>query len=296
VFAQPMHVRVAQTLAFENAGTTDRLFASDGDQGAIYVYPEHGSNQKPYRHFGAFSSPTSLATDSSGDLYVPDWGQGAYDGRVFVIAPGQKSPFLTLDDTGALPSDLAVDAAGTVYVANGYDQRGCGDGDVRVYVKGATTAAYTICDAAMSQPYSQVNGVAVDVKGDVFVTWENGSYTGGLVREFTPGPGFTGRWLPPKFKNPYAVAIDCAGDVIVSDVGAPAVEVFSPGARRLKYAFARTGDPLHVAFDKSEKYLFVANAIANQIDQYDFATGTLVNAIAFPGAQLDGVAVSPKAP
>jgi len=62
------------------------------------------------------------------------------------------------------------------------------------------------------------------------------------------------------------------------------------------HAFARTADPLHVAFDATEKHLFVADAIANQIDEYDYATGTLVNAIAFPRAQLDGVAISPKAP
>jgi DNA-binding beta-propeller fold protein YncE len=297
VVAEPAQNRAVQALPFESVGAAGRIYASDGDKGAIYVFSEDGSNQQPIGHFGSFSSPISIATDTVGNIYVPDWGQTSYDGRVFVMAPGKATPFLTLDDKGALPNDLAVDAAGTVYVANGYDQLGCGSaGDVRVYLKGATKSAYTICDSAIGQPYSQVNGVAVDTKGDVYVTWENGSYTGGLVREFTPGPQFVGHFLPPTFKWPSAVAIDSKNDVVVSDVSAPAVEVFSPGGKRLKYSFARTGDPLHVVFDQTEKYLFVADAIANRIDEYDYATGTLVNAIAFPGYQLDGVAVFPKAP
>jgi hypothetical protein len=295
-FAEPAQSRTALALPIGTARVAGRLYASDGDHGSIYVFKERGANQKPIRQFGAFSSPISIATDAVGNVYVPDWGQGSYDGHVYVIAPGQSAPFLTLDDTGALPSDLAIDAAGTVYVANGYDQHGCGAGDVRVYPKGSTTAAYTICDSAIAQPYSQVNGVALDTKGDVFVTWLNGSYTRGRVREFTPGPHFTGRFLPPTFKYPSAVAIDSANDVVVSDVRAPAVEVFTPGAKRLKYTFARTGDPLHVAFDASQEHLFVADAIANQIDEYAYATGTLVNTIGFPGSQLDGVAVTPKAP
>ena len=296
VFTEPAQSQSLQALTYVNAGIVGRLYASDGDQGLIYVFGEPVSKANPIRHFGPFSSPISIATDAVGNVYVPDWGNSPYDGHVYVTAPGRNTPFLTLDDSGALPSDLAVDAAGTVYVANGYDQQGCGAGDVRVYPKGATTAAYTICDSAIGQPYSQVNGVAVDSKGDVFVTWENGSYTGGLVHEFTPGPHFTGHFLPPKFKYPSAIAIDSANNIVVSDVEAPAVEVFSPGAKRLKYSFARTGDPLHVAFDATQAHLFVADAIANQIGEYEYATGTLVNSIAFPGAQLDGVAVSPKAP
>jgi DNA-binding beta-propeller fold protein YncE len=296
VVAAPLQSRGTQALPFEGARIAGRLYASDGDRGAMYVFGA-GSGHKLIRQFGQFSSPTSIATDASGNLYVQDWGQGSYDGHVYVIAPGKSTPFLTLDDTGALPSDIAIDAAGTVYVANGYDQQSCGSsGDVRVYTRGATKAAYTICDSGIGQPYSQVNGVAVDTKGDVFVTWENAQNTGGRVREFSPGPNYKGRFLPPTFGYPSAVAIDSANDLVVSDVRLPGVEVFSRGGKTLKYSFARTGDPLHVAFDASGEHLFVADALANQIGEYEYATGVLVHTIAFPGSQLDGVAISPKGP
>lgn len=284
-----LHGPAAQRAAF--AG---RIYASDGDRGSIYVF--RLDSDKLVRTFGPFSSPTSLATDASGNVYVPDWGQGSYDGHVYVTAPGAGKPFLTLDDTGALPADVAVGIAGTVYVANGYDERGCGSaGDVRVYAKGATEASYTICDSAIGQPYSQLNGVAVDPRGDVYVTWENGQETGGRVREFTPGPHFSGHFLPPAFKYPSGVAIDAANDVIVSDAEAPSVQVFTPGGLKLKNSFAQTGDPLHIVFDAGEQHLFVADALANHIDEYDYPAGTLVNTIAFPGSQLDGIAISPKA-
>ncbi|MEO9171068.1 MAG: hypothetical protein ABI282_09745 [Candidatus Baltobacteraceae bacterium] len=181
-----------------------------------------------------------------------------------------------------------------MYVANGYDQHGCGGGgDVRVFAKGATSAEYTICDTVLGQNYSQVNGVALDTAGNVFVTWESNTGRVGRVREFTGGRNFKGHFLPPVFKYPYAVAIDSAGNVVVSDVRAPAVEVFAPGAKTPKYTFAQTGDPLHIAFDASGKHLFVADAIANEIDEYAYPAGTIVNTINFPGSQLDGIAVSP---
>jgi len=276
-----------------------RVYASDGDAGAVYVFPESGTHQQPLRHFGSFNSPTSLAIDGAGNLYVPDWGKGSYDGSVHLIARGRSEPFLTLNDTGALPSDLAVDAAGSVYVANGYDEKSCGGGgDVRVYLKGATTSAYTICDSVLGEPYSQVNGVAVDSKGDVYVTWQEGNNTHGRVREFTPGPHYTGQFLPPVFRDPSAVAVDAKGNVIVSDVAPqhPAVFVYTPGAKRLKYAFATKGDPLHVAFDPNERHIYVADALANEVDEYLYGSKTVVNTIAFPGQQLDGIALDSKAP
>jgi hypothetical protein len=289
----------ASNALFEPAGARDRLYAADaggfGPSSPVYVYKERGTNRKPLGSFGTFSSPLALATDLAGNIYVPDWGHSAYDGRVYVYANPLSPPFLTLDDTGALPSDLTVAADGTVYVANGFDQALCGGqaGDVRVYPKGQAQSAYAICDAGISQPYSQINGVALDPKGDVFVTWEAASNTYGMVREFTPGPHFKGHFLKPVFKLPYAVGVDGAGDVVVSDVRVPAIEVFAPGASSPKFTLAKTGDPTRFAFGASGRRIFVADALANQIDEYDYPQGTLVDTIAFPGAQLDGVAVSP---
>lgn len=271
-----------------------RVYASDGDGGGIYVYRE--KSLKLLRQFGQFSSPTGLATDRGGNLYVTDDGQGSYDGRIYVIAPNASQPFLTLDDKGALPSDVAVGPTATVFVANGYDEESCGSsGDVRVYAKGESTVSYIICDSGIGQPFSQVNGVAVDRHGDVYVTWENARYTTGRIREFTPGRHYKGHFLPPVLQWPYGIAIDSANNVIVTRDSPAAVDIFAPGGRTLLHSFANEGDPLFVTLDASQQHLYVTDALANKIDVYAYATQLLIDSAAFPGAQLDGVALSPAA-
>jgi streptogramin lyase len=295
----PRHaISLRANAALQPFNAPGRIYAADAGGftplGPVYVYSVAGTHQKPLFHFGRFSSPYAVAVDAAGNVYVPDEGNSAYDGSVLVFKDPANPAYLKLDDRGALPSDLAVGADGTVYVANGYDQRGCGGGgDVRVYAKGAASASYTICDAAIGQNYSQLNGIAVDAKGDVFVAWEANTGQFGMVRVFTPGPNYSGHFLAPKFKNPYAIAIDPQGNVVVSDVGVPAVEVFARGASTPTYTLARTGDPIRMTFDASGSHLYVADALANQIDEYAYPSGALVNTIPFPGMQLDGVAIFP---
>lgn len=276
----------------------DRLYAVDAGgfppTGAVYIFNEYGSHQKAFAHFGTFNSSYAVKADADGKIYVVDGGASPDDGKLYVYARADGSPILTVDDKGGLPSDVAVAADGTVYLANAYEVQACGGGgDVRVYAKGQSSPAYTICDSGIGQPYSQLNGVAIDSKGDVFVTWQSGTNRFGRVREFTPGPNYVGHFLPHVFKDPYGIAVDAAGDVAVADAGAPAVEVLVPGSATPKYVFAQTGDPTGIAFGSSGTRLFVTDASANQIDVYAFPGGTLINTIAFPGQQADGIAVSP---
>jgi sugar lactone lactonase YvrE len=287
----------APLLAVGGATQPGRIYASDGDGGDVYVFPLAANREGPLRRFGPFNSPTSLATDASGNVYVPDMGQGSYDGRVYIVAPGKAKPFLTLDDTGALPSDIAVDSSGVVYVANGYDEQSCGGGgDVRVYAKGATVAGSTICDQVLGEPFSQVNGIAVDSRGDVFVTWQSASNRYGRVREFVKAQQYAGTFIGPRFGHPYGIAIDKKGDIVVSnvDLSAPSVTVLNPTGRRVLFQFAKKGDPLFVAFSATEQHIYVGDALANQINEYAYGTDTILNTIAFPGQQLDGLAIFPK--
>jgi DNA-binding beta-propeller fold protein YncE len=276
----------------------DRLYAVDAGgfppTGPVFIFNEYGSHQKAFAHFGTFNSSYAVKAGADGKIYVTDGGTSPYDGKLYVYAEADGAPILTIDDDGGLPADVAVAADGTIYLANAYEVQACnGGGDVRVYAKGQTSPAYTICDSGIGQPYSQLNGIALDSKGDVFVTWESGTNTYGRVREFTPGPNYTGHFLPHVFKYPFGIAVDAAGNVAVADAKVPAVEVLAWGSATPKYTLAQTGDPTGIAFDSSGTRLFVADALANQIDVYEFPGGTLVNTIPFPGQQVDGIAVGP---
>jgi len=278
-------------------GQRNRLYAIDAGgfppTGPVYIFNEFGSHQKSWTHFGTFNSSAAMATDLAGNIYVTDEGTTPYDGKLYIYAKASDPPIRTIDDKGGLPAGVAVGNDGTIYLANAYDAGGCNDsGDVRVYGKG-NSPEYVICDTGIGQPLSQLNGIAVDSKGDVYVSWEAAGYRSGLVREFTPGIHYVGHWLAPTLQWPFGLAVDAAGDVVVSEAESHTVEVFAPGSATPKYTFPQTGDPTGVVFDVTAKHLFVADALGNRIEEYEYPSGTLVNTVAFPGQQVDGIAVSP---
>lgn len=59
--------------------------------------------------------PKAIAVDPAGSLYITDWSRGS-TGQVWKLPPGAASP-VELPFGSILPSGVAVDAAGNVYVA-----------------------------------------------------------------------------------------------------------------------------------------------------------------------------------
>jgi sugar lactone lactonase YvrE len=149
-----------------------------------------------------FSSPSGLAVDGSGNVYVADSGNNTVRkitpaGVVTTIA-GTAGVTGGADGTGGaaqfnLPRGVAVDGAGNVYVA---DQ--------------SNSAIRKI----------SAGGVVTTLAGS---PWNDISYSMVGIRGSTDGPGSVAL-----FSNPGGVAVDAGGNLFVTDTGNSTIRRISP--------------------------------------------------------------------
>jgi sugar lactone lactonase YvrE len=195
--------------------------------------------------------PGGVAVAADGTLYVGD----QQNHRVRAISPagimstlaGTGTPGFSGDGGPAtaaqlnLPTGVAVDAGGTVYVADQSNHRVRAispTGSIRT-VAGTGTAGYggdggPAASAQLSSPY----GVAVDAGGTLYVA-DRGNY---CIRAISPAgiistvagtgtPGFSGDGGPAtsaQLNQPTGVAVDAGGTLYVGDRGNQRVRAISP--------------------------------------------------------------------
>jgi sugar lactone lactonase YvrE len=180
-----------------------------------------------------FNGPIGVAVDVAGNVYVAD----ADNNRIRKITPGGTVSTLAgqasigwVDDTGVLakftgPTGVAVDAAGTVYVADAGNERirKITPGGAVTTLAGDGTNGYVDGTGATAQ-FSQPYGVAVDAAGNVYVADRDNF----VIRKITPAGVVTtlvgtndgyldGVGIAARFTSPNGVAVDAAGNLYVAD-------------------------------------------------------------------------------
>jgi hypothetical protein len=157
-------------------------------------------------------NPQSAAVDANGTLIVYDQNGGA--GTFVEFAPGftsSSSPTLSITPPYAGNGAIAVDAAGSLYVASDYDTQLStpSTGSVAIYPAGSGTASLTITNGVQG-----ATGVAVDANGTVYVANQSGA----SVTEYSAGSTTPSVTLTNGLSglNPYGVAVDSSGTVYVS--------------------------------------------------------------------------------
>ena len=173
---------------------------------------------------GQFISPTALAVDSVGRVYLSD----EHTHRITVFEP--EGTFLASggvhgDSPGELdgPSGMALDDEDNLYIAdhrNHRIQKFTNDGRF-LFGFGSEGSG----EGQMSLPW----GVTVGANGDVYVAdWGND-----LIQRFSPDGEFLGEYGSPgqgdgQLHRPSSVAVDLEGFIYVADWGNERIQVLDP--------------------------------------------------------------------
>jgi hypothetical protein len=211
-----------------------------------------------------FSSPTGIAADSAGTVYVSDVGNNAIrqiaaGGVVTTIAGGSSG---SADGTGSAakffaPRAIAVDSGGTLYVAdsNNHTIRKITAGGVVTTFAGQAGAPGFVDGTGSAARFNFPNGLAVDSTGILYVADSaNQSIrqvtAAGVVTTLAGGGPANAGWLDAtgtaaRFSNPVGMAVDSTGNLYVSETGSNVIRKITAGAVVTTVA----GDPFWTGTD-----------------------------------------------
>jgi hypothetical protein len=163
-----------------------------------------------------------------------------------------RPPIAEITDVTSIPYGLALDAVGTLYVADNSNS------NITEYPKGQTTHSVTITDG-VSNPL----GLAIDSKGTLYV-----SNIPGAIQEYAHGATSPTKTITGGLTAPFGLALDKKQNLYVADFIAAQVFEIPKGSSTVKSLNLQDlTDPVGVCFDASGN-LWVTNGNGGSLNVY----------------------------
>jgi uncharacterized protein (TIGR03437 family) len=195
------------------------------------------------------NEPAGVAFDAAGNLYIAEFGNNCIrrvsNGLITTIAgngtggySGDNGPATSARLDG--PVGVAIDTAGNLYIADTNNQRirKVSNGVITTVAGNGTAGFNGDSGAAISAQLNYPQGVAVDSSGNMYISdgrnerirkVSNGVITT-VAGNGTPGySGDNGQATGAQLFLPFAVAVDLAGNLYISDYGNDCVRRVSNG-------------------------------------------------------------------
>ncbi|MDE3068164.1 MAG: NHL repeat-containing protein [Verrucomicrobiota bacterium] len=212
---------------------------------------------------GLLNGPSALAFDSSGNLFVGNFG--LYSGNKYEVDGFDPSGNLitTLSLGLNVPAGLAFDSSGDLFVANNANNTSSGNIEEFAYTSGSLSTSGTTFASLVG-----VYGLAFDSGGNLYAA----SLANNTITEFNSG-GSSIATISSGLNSPWGLAFDNSGNLYAADSGNGAVEKFAatgPGTVSGTGTTFASGlsQPAGLAFDNNTN-LFVADLNGNKIEQYN---------------------------
>jgi DNA-binding beta-propeller fold protein YncE len=210
---------------------------------------------------GKISKPeASRASSSHTNLYVANAGNAT----VTVYARGSNSVLRTISEGLTVPSALAFDGAGSLYVLN-CEYCYSAAGDVTVYAAKSGKLLRTISGSSPA-------AIAVDQEGLIFIA----DYSDSIVKVYGSRGSRPLRTISKGIKGPRALALDRSGNLYVANcddpclgrIGGGTVTVYAAGGTTLSRTISQgVRSPVRLLIDSTGD-LYVANYGTNSTPSF----------------------------
>jgi hypothetical protein len=229
-----------------------------------------------YKNLFYFKGVSSLAIDSSGNVYVADSGNNRiqkFDSNGGYL--GQWGAWGSGDGAFKNPTSVAVDGSGNVYVADTDNNR------IQKFTSTGTFVTKWGSTGTGDGQFNYPTGVAVDSSGKVYVA----DYGNNRIQKFTSAGVFIYAWgnsgpAQQRLIHPSGVAVDASGNIYVADSGNNRVQKYKPDySFDIKWGSFGSADgqfinPASIAVDSSGN-VYVDDSGNNRIQKFT-STGTFV--------------------
>ena len=204
---------------------TGNIYVSDSGNNRIQKFDSNGNYLSqfgaPGIDNGQFNNPRGITVDAVGNIYVSDSGNNR-------IQKFNSNGSYLQQFAGTLtgPTGIDIDAVGNIYVTN------LNGGSVHKFNSNGTHLS------TLNVGQDRPSGVAVDANGNIYVTLDSASW---FKKYNSAGTFQMNIYLLRNASNNPAngldIAIDAAGNIVVTDYNNASIQMFAPDGTNLSYSF-----------------------------------------------------------